>query len=139
MNLGTEGNHLLLSGSSNGVWGMNLANEKQWDRPAGLPGCLVFTQLFQGGTRRGVPHPRDRIPHGCAENWGSGRAWASSVQPHRLGQPPGNSPSLSRAVPEISVLSQGEPRSQGLPSVPTPGRGSRFYPPFLSVSANSCP
>lgn len=39
MKLGTEGNHLLPSGSSDGVWGMNLANEKQRDGPAELPAC----------------------------------------------------------------------------------------------------
>lgn len=114
MKRGTEGNHLLPSGSSDGVWGMNLVNEKQRDRPAGLPACPHG--FSREGQRGGSPTP------GTRPRVDPQRTGIQAQRGHRrLGQLPGNSGWFSRSFPKGAAPDK--PRSQGRPCVPTPGQG----------------
>lgn len=124
MKLGTEGNHLLPSGSSNGGWGMNLANEKQWDRPAGLPECPVSARLFQSGTTQRFPHARGRIRMDPQRT--GIQASVSIIS--QLGQLPGNSRSFSRSFPKGPAPEK--PSLSGAALCPYPWAGRPISPAF---------
>lgn len=128
MKLGTEGNHLLPSGSSNGVWGMNLANEKQWDRPAGFPECPVSARLFQSETTRRFPHPRGRTRMDPQRT--GIQASVSIISPSLVGSASSLGTHALFRDPFQRALLQRNPHSQGAALCPHPWAGRPISPAF---------
>lgn len=124
MKLGTEGNHLLPSGRSDGVWGRN---SQMKSSGMGQPGSRRARTAFPGRDNREVSSPPG--PRTDPQRMGLQGQHGHLCKPRRLGQLPGQSGSFPISFPKCPYPAPEKPRSQGC-LVSPPWAGTPTSPAF---------